>query len=173
MSRTVRIAFVLPLFLLALTAGCSGKGNMSAAKVSGKVTYNGSPVTGGSVTFHYANMKDEQGHDLTNQSVSCTIGPDGTYSNTDMPVGDTVVTVETESAKHETASAADYAQKMGGKMAGKGGGKIEASPAPPGFEGNKGGAYVKIPAKYADKSSSGLKKNLSRGSNTFDIPLSD
>jgi hypothetical protein len=52
---------------------------------------------------------------------------------------------------------------------GKGAG---ASPPPEGA-GGAASVYVKIPAKYADKATSGLKVTLNKGKTQFDIPLTD
>jgi hypothetical protein len=164
--NTRRLIPVLPLFLV-LALGCSGNKN-APSTVSGKITYKGEQVTKGTVTFHPAE----------GPPYPIAIGSDGTYSMTDVPTGDMVVTVETESAKQQTMPT--YGGRMGkqaeaeankgeakGRM-GPGGG----SPAPSDFQ-QGGGKYTKIPDKYSKKETSPLKTNLTRGKNTFDIPLED
>ena len=53
------------------------------------MTYKGAPLPGGTVAFHPDKGKP----------VAAQIQPDGTYSARAVPVGDVVVTVETESVK--------------------------------------------------------------------------
>jgi truncated hemoglobin YjbI len=57
--------------------------------VSGKVTYKGQPVPGGTITFHPKEGK----------AVSAQLQEDGTYSADKVPAGDCTVTVETESVR--------------------------------------------------------------------------
>jgi len=83
-SRLVLIFLVAFVVLL----GCGQKRNPNApANVTGKVTYKGSPVKGGNLTFHPSG----------GGVYSFTIRPDGTYSATDMPDGEMAVTINTES----------------------------------------------------------------------------
>jgi hypothetical protein len=78
MSRT--LAYLLPGALL-LLAGCDG-GGMKTAVVKGKVTYQGKPVTGGTVTF----VPDAGGPSATGE-----IKPDGTFAMTTYKPGDGAV----------------------------------------------------------------------------------
>jgi hypothetical protein len=65
--------------LLALASGCGPRyGN-----VSGKVTYQGKPVTGGTITFH----------DSHNGVASDAIQPDGSYSVNRVAAGQVRITV--------------------------------------------------------------------------------
>ena len=91
MSVRLRLAGGAALFAAMVLTGCKPSNPNAPAKVTGKVTYNGSAVTGGSVSFHY---KD-------GGKVSAPIGSDGTYSAIDIPTGDAMVTVETESINPE------------------------------------------------------------------------
>jgi hypothetical protein len=77
MNRT--IARLLPGLLL--LAGCSGEG-MKTAVVKGKVTYQGNPVPGGTVTF----VPDAGGPPATGE-----IRPDGTFTMTTYKSGDGAV----------------------------------------------------------------------------------
>jgi len=142
-----RLLLALPL-LLALVGGCGTK-KATPAKVSGKVTYKGGPVKGGTVSFH-----PPEG-----PPYSTTIAPDGTYRISQIPAGDMKVTVETESLKPAKQ------QSYGGKTQG-------SSPTPQGFTVVKG-EYTKIPEKYAKKEKTPLTKALSAGSVTYDIELTD
>lgn len=164
-SRLVLIFLVAFVVLL----GCGQKRNPNApANVTGKVTYKGSPVKGGNLTFHPSG----------GGVYSFTIRPDGTYSATDMPDGEMAVTINTESlnpAKKEK-------QRVYGE--GKGGdGKPLPVPSPdfiksklqkpPPDQPVTQPEYVKIPAKYADKTKSGLTVTLSSGNQRRNFNLTD
>jgi hypothetical protein len=122
--------------------------------VRGQVSYKGKPVPGGTVRFY-----PESGGVYT-----ATIGPDGAYSVTDVPAGETGVAIETESAKPHTKTMADYG-------AGKGQ-KVQLEPLPSG--GNQPASaehFVAIPTKYNNKKTSGLTVTLAGGkqSHNFDL----
>lgn len=166
-----RLPWGLTLVLsLALIAGCSSD-KSAPAKLSGTVTYNGAPVTGGMLSFY------------TNAGVyPAAISSDGTYSVADIPTGDMVVTVDTEmlnpGIKKQTYSGKNSGGGGGmyGKAAGRGsaapkGAKQETSPAPEGAEQPSPGNYVKIPRDYADKNKSPLKITVERGSQTINLEL--
>jgi hypothetical protein len=157
------------LVSLAVACGCSGGKNPNApASVHGKVTYNGQPVTGGTLTIHAPGI---------GARYSLSIGADGTYAGTDLPAGDCVVTVDTESlnpAKVRKQPAAyggkndpmqDYSKKMAERM-----GK---QPAAETTEKQPAGVYVKIPARYADAEKSPLRVELDSGDQKKDIALTD
>src|ERR1700720_3799155 len=95
-----RFLLVLPLFL-GLALGCGTPRGNAPSSVSGKITYKGAPVTAGNGIFY----PKEGG------AITMAIGPDGTYSGTDLPLGEGDVTIETESANKK--GAAGYG---GGKM---------------------------------------------------------
>jgi hypothetical protein len=153
MTSTRRLFLSLPLFLLAVSlSGCSG--GKTPAKVSGKITYKNDPVTAGTITFH---QKD-------GGIFTYAIQADGTYSGSDMPAEEMVVTIETESVNP------DAKRPGAGKMPGSGGrdpmGDYNAKMKERGAvqEPTKpAGKYVKIPAKYNDEKQSGLKLTLTKG----------
>jgi hypothetical protein len=168
MIKYTRLALMfLAVFVVVL--GCGQKRNPNApANVSGKVTYKGSPVKGGNVTFYPAN----------GGVYAFTIRPNGTYSATDMPDGEMAVTINTESlnpAKKEKAQV--YGEGKGGD------GKPLAVPSPdfiksklqnpPPDQKVAEPEYVKIPQKYADKTKSDLKVTLSSGSQRRNFDLKD
>ncbi|MCI0700616.1 MAG: carboxypeptidase-like regulatory domain-containing protein [Planctomycetia bacterium] len=178
---------LLPLFVF--VSACSKKG--APAKVTGTVTYNGQPVTGGSLAFHtdagvYAAVIDSQGK----------------YSIADLPTGELVVTVDTESL-NPNVKTTTYAGQTGGpgpKYGGSGGGKYPGaggktggggpsqppqpkgdakgktqpkSPMPEDAPKGDKGTYVKIPRVYADKSKSTLKVTVKDGDQVIDLQLKD
>jgi hypothetical protein len=148
MSRPRFLVLILPLSLV-LVAGC-GSNKSAPAKVSGKITYQNAPVTGGTIVFHGAD----------GGIYSCGILADGTYEGTDLPAGDLKVTIETESINPNR------------KMPAYGGKAGTQSPKPEGAT-TGGGTYVKIPPKYADKDQSGLTVTLAKGKQTKDFTLTD
>ena len=85
--------------------GCSKE---SKAKVSGVVTYKGSPLTSGVVTFY---------GEGNNQVASCSIDPNGNYTLTDAPVGADKITVSVPP---------EFKEPKGSKIA-----RPESSPTPP------------------------------------------
>jgi hypothetical protein len=129
--------------------------------VAGKVTYKGAPVTGGTIAFAAA--------DGSNPGSSAPIRPDGSYVVTDLPAGEMIVTVETETVNPSHKQSANPG-------AGKGGAGRHASMSPPPAGAGGGGkapVYVKVPPKYADPKKTPLRATLSRGSNTYHAELTD
>ena len=141
------------------------------------MTYKGVPVTGGNIAFH------------SNSGVySASIDAEGKYTAADLPEGELIVTVETESLNPDkkvptygpkSSSSADkrYGQKgAGGPVATAEGAKNNAKMMSPGREGEQQGdhvQYVKIPVKYSEKKNSPLKMTLTSGSQTVDFDLTD
>jgi hypothetical protein len=121
------------------------------------VTYKESPVTAGILMIYVTDAGSYTG----------AINPDGTFLVTDLPPGDAVVTVETESM-NPNRKTPQYGDKKGG---GDKGGMM--SPVPESAQTGGKGAYVKIPAKYADKTKSGLTVTLAKGKNQKDFELTD
>ncbi len=167
MKKTIAGVFAFGLMGL-VSIGCGGGVANAPSHISGKVTYKGAPVTGGNIGFAAV---DGMG------SGSASIKSDGTYSANDIPAGEMIVTVETESINPGTKTV----EYKGGntKMPGGGGGsgsgtvkKMVSSPKPS-YASKGESVYVKIPAKYAKKTSSTLKTTLKPGKNTADFELTD
>jgi hypothetical protein len=158
MTRTGRIFLALPL-LLAVASGCNTSNTPSI--VSGKVSYNGTPVTAGTITFH-----TEAGGIFSRQLMASG------YSFTDLPEGSMVVTIETESAnpkpKKPQAMAGGRADPTDEYRK-----RMEAMGKVPQVATNTGGDYVPIPEKYSTKAKSPLRVTLSKGSNPIDFDLTD
>jgi hypothetical protein len=120
-------------------AGCGVK-VPPTGEVFGKVMYNGKPVTAGTVKFF-----PEAG----GEPVGTSLGIDGTYRATGIPVGRSKVAIETLSFKHMTAPPPGIARQITGGRP----------------------VYVAIPAKYEQPDTSGLTVEVEKGEKPFDIPL--
>jgi hypothetical protein len=154
----VHLGVLAPL-LAAL--GCSpGK-----ATVSGKVTYNGKAVPGGTVMFRPADSRQN--------AVSVELDAEGNYSAI-LPEGEVTVLVDNRELEPQPSWGpvalppglpADLGRKLGGKAKAPDGPAPEVDPsktadAPP---TRRSGRYVKIPDKYYTLETSGLKFTVKGG----------
>ena len=156
--RAVRA--VVTLTLACCIVGCDSGGNKQfPAKVTGKITYNGNAVKGGTVGFLPAGAT---------APLKFSIAADGSYNAPDLPEGPVSITVETESVSPEKKQ-----RTYGGKGKGPPGGQGPSSYLPAGATTVSPDFYVKIPEKYADPATSGLSTTLKKGTQTFDIKLTD
>ena len=155
-STAVRIARISPWpLVLLLLAGC-GSGHPETAPVSGKITYDGNPVTQGKIVFY-----PEHGRSATGQ-----IGPDGSYTLTTFDQGDGAVlgkhrvTIKSTRVTGQEQLPKSFAEEVAQ------GQKKDAKPAP--------GAQVQwlVPKEYSTKETSPLRANVKRGGEPidFDIP---
>lgn len=153
--------FAALTFTLVFVIGCGGS-KKAPAKVSGKVTYKGAPVTGGNINFHTK----------ASGVYSYTLTLEGTYTGIDLPAEEMVVTVLTESLNPNLKKTEYTGTGMG---RGPKGTAPKMSPMPQGGPTPTGpsGVYVKIPEKYAKKETSTLKATLTAGSQTKDFDLTD
>jgi hypothetical protein len=149
----VCLSFILPIWLL----GCS-KNSQAPARLSGSVTYKGQPLKAGTMQLHAPD----------GVAYNAQIGEDGTYIATDIPEGELVITVETESF-NPTKKAA------GGKDAEK---RLKAQQPPPPGRGSGGGTpadlsehYVKIPEKYSNPKTSPLTVTVKSGRQVHNVAL--
>ena len=138
-------AFGLGFFL----AGCGGvAGRPPLGRVSGNVTYNGQPVTSGSVIFT-PSKGDSGGHVATGP-----IGSDGSYSLTTFDTGDGavigqhVVTVEAR-------------EKMSGSPKDKQG-RITYKPS-----------KMAVPDKYTNPAKTPFRYTVEPSGNTINLELKD
>lgn len=154
MNRMTRLILALPLFGALVAMGC-GKSTSTPASATGKISYKGTTVGGGSIAFVTAD----------GARYSSPIKGDGTYTVSQLPVGEMTVTIETDSANKDRKD-----PNYGGGMA-KGG--PTGSPRPDTAKADAGGSYVKIPAKYKDAKTSGLKVSLTASKNSKDFDLAD
>jgi hypothetical protein len=111
------------LVVLATAIGCGRKPvklEANRGRVTGVVTFDGQPLRGGTITF--VSKKD------AGMAAKVLLKDDGSFLMKAAPLGEVLVTVETESAKI----------------------------------GNPDG-YVKIPKKYTNVKTSGLKATIEKG----------
>ena len=172
MVAKTRSLSVCSVFLVWLSTGCS-KNPEQSARISGKVKMNGNLVTAGNISFFIAD----------HGSVSVPIKEDGTYEVNELPPGEAVVTIETESAnpnkpvREYKGSTGDQGMEAKyGKTAKKTSAEERESGAQlsPGGENRKSpGTYTKIPARYADRTQSNLSVTISKGGNKKDFELTD
>lgn len=139
-----------------LLTGCTAN-SQAPARITGTVTYKGSPVPAGNITFH----TDTEG------IYASPIRADGTYEVHDVPKGEFVVTVETESVNPKKKvkdyggkGAKGYQERIAAE------GNSAANKAPP-------QTYVQIPSKYANAKTSGLTVTAEAGSQVHNFTLTD
>ncbi len=163
MKRTLLSRIVVLVCVTAAVCILTGCSKKLTATVSGKVTYQGAPIKTGTITFHGAEKK----------MASAAIQPDGTYTCTEVPMGDVKVTVEQFGAGLPGGS------KVGGPgVPGKpgGGGLItpgKKSPektktpenAPPAPE------LAKLPANVGKLETTPLKYTIDSSNQTIDIVI--
>lgn len=152
--RSVSILLLLLTPWLLISVGC-GPNRPEVAKVKGKVTFRGAPVTCGSVMFWPETGRPARGK----------IAEDGTFSLTTFDAADGAVlgkhTVTIEAVKvHESGpQPKSMAEEI--EMAKKTG------------PGAMQSATVQqlIPPKYSNRKTSGLSKEVVRGENSFEFKL--
>lgn len=174
------------LVLVAAVVGCGG--SQTPAKLKGIVTYKGQPLPGGNMTF----SSDSGG------GGGATINSDGSYSVTDLPVGTISVAIDTESFNPDRSKIPSYGDKkeknsgsrpaagskvpeggesgmqaMRRKAEGVGGGGAGGGGFGPASAEDLAKMYVKIPSKYSDKRTSGLRVEVTRGVNEKNFELTD
>jgi len=151
---------------LALTA-LAGCGDSSKATVSGKVTYKGAPVTGGTLTLHPASGAD----------FPIVIKADGSFYVTDAPIGQMAVAIETDSVPSNTMPPGMTPPKDT-PVPGQTASLPKDMPPPKDYSPAKpsdtsaGLKKVAIPSKYKDPTTSGLTWDIKGGSNAakeFDL----
>lgn len=140
--RTIRLTVVAAL--LFAVVGCAEK----KGDVSGNVTFNGSPLPAGKVTFIC------EGGDKPVFSASIR---EGKYEIKGLPVGPVKITVAT----YKPSQAVERPPGLGKTQRP---GTEESQPAPP-------EKYVEIPQRYGLADGSNLSYEVKPGSQEYDIPL--
>jgi hypothetical protein len=134
------LAAALAASLAALT-GCGG----TTATVSGRVTFGGAPLPGGSVQF------------LTpGGAYVAEIGPDGSYLLSGIPSGPAKISVTCQDPHY-----ADYMKQLASS------GRDPKAKRPKG----KPEDFNRIPARFSDPSTSGLAYEVEPGNQTHNLDL--
>ena len=148
-ARAVRsLASVGVCITMAALIGCGG--DSGKATVAGKVTYNGAPLTAGTISLCPASASP----------IPIPIKTDGTFVASDVPVGPMTVAI---------ASGPEGYRPAGGPL----------PPGAPVTAGSTGASQgptppvVNIPAKYADPKTSGLTWEVKGGKNTKNFDLTN
>jgi hypothetical protein len=159
MNAARRVILFLVLAVL-LQGGCDSGIRYEHAKVHGKVTYQGRPVTFGSVMFIPVNPPKEG----LMQPASGSINPDGTYELASQSTSGAILGEHTV-----LVIAVD-----GGKSAEPRSSSKEGDKPPMPANGSKTVQFKSaIPKKYSDPSTTTLKRKVTPGDNTIDIDLTD
>lgn len=152
-GRSVLLGFLA----LALLSG-AGCGKAKRATVSGQVTFNGRPLTAGTISFI----------DKKKRTGTGVIDAKGNYTVSDAPVGEVTIIIDVPKRP----------LMMGGQMTMKPPPGMGQMKPPEGMEPTGGGAtitdpskIVPIPDKYAKEDSSPLKFSVADGEQTYDIKL--
>jgi hypothetical protein len=141
--------------IVSLALGCAPN-SQAPAKLSGSVSYKGQPIKAGTMRFHTA---EGVGYDAQ-------ISPDGTYTATDIPEGDLVITVETESINPNRKGGT-------GKDAEKRANTTQPPPAGMSGPADPSVYYIKVPAKYANPKTSPLSVPVKAGRQVHNVELTD
>ncbi len=123
-------------------------------EVVGKVTYKGKPLAGGTVVLHPAKGKRVVGHIMV----------DGTYLIKNVPVGEMVVTIETESVRAKPGKGP--IPKIQPKEK-----KTEPKDKKLPDEAKAAARYVAIPRIYGDVKTSPLRYTVQSGKQTLNLEL--
>ena len=146
----------MPLLGIAAIAlgGCDSGLKYEHAKVHGKVTYQGKPLTFGSVLF----MPMEAPKEGLIQPASGSINPDGTY--------------ELKSQSDAGAILGEHRVLVIAVDGGKPAEVTEEAKGPSPANASKSGQYKSaIPKKYSDPGASPLIRKVVPGDNTIDIDI--
>lgn len=138
MTHTIRAAWFAVGATAILAIGCNNA--KKSGEVFGKITYNGKPVTAGTILFFPENGGDPVGG---------TVGPDGSYRATGLPLGRAKVAIETIKFKNLTPPPPGIAKQLGGPRV----------------------TYVPIPEKYEKPNPSGLSFEVEEGAREWNIVL--
>jgi hypothetical protein len=158
--NTVRRAILFLGILGSAICGCRSEIQHEHARVHGKVTYQGKPVTFGSVLF----MPVETPKEGLMESASGSINPDGTYELASQATPGAIL------GEHKVLVIAvagpDQAQRADASKS--------DGPAPVAPKGSKELQLKSaVPKKYADPSTTTLTRKVVQGENNFDLELTN
>jgi hypothetical protein len=148
-TRLLSLAILLPTVAF---LGCSGN-TQAPAKISGNITIDGKPIKAGTLQFH---TKEGVAYDGK-------IMADGTYSASDLPEGEMVVTVITEHlnpARKGPPPSKDRERRMSHMQQPEGPAAAQAEEP-----------YIKVPDKYSKPNTSPLSVKLKGGRQVQDLEL--
>jgi len=155
--RAFRYVSVGVLLIVCAALGCS-QNKLAPARVSGSISYKGTPIKAGTMQFCTSE----------GAAYNAQISSDGTYTATDLPEGEMVVTVDLEGINPEkkahTGKDAEKRMKMVSQQPPPG--VATSAPMPTQF-------YMKLPAKYANPKTSPLTVTLTKGRQVHNFDLTD
>jgi hypothetical protein len=145
-ARFATMKFLIYILLVPIlfSLGC-GVSKRKTTTITGKITADGKPVTVGAIYFHGAN----------NQIAMGTIGKDGTFTVTDVPLGEVRVSLQVRDPGVYTQDL-----KRGPQIAADG-----TTPTPPGV--------TSVLPKYADPDSSGLKYSITESTKNIEVKIEE
>ncbi|HVK11264.1 MAG TPA: hypothetical protein VM597_21015 [Gemmataceae bacterium] len=164
-------ARVAAVTVFVLAAGC-GPGT---GKVSGKVSYLGKPVPAGRITFRPADPRQN--------AVSAELDAEGNFPAVTLPTGEVTVSIDNRefeptppmgpSVPANIPLPPEVARKLGQKATAPAPQVDPNTTADPPPTARPRGKYLKIPEKYYDAASSGLKFEVTGGDQTKNFELTD
>ena len=134
------LALVL-MAALAAGPGCAGK---KTTTLHGTVTYKGAPVSVGAIYFHGPDDRMAMGN----------LGEDGTFTATDVPLGEVRVSLQVRDP-------GAYARQM----------KDATNRPPANTRGRARPTVTSIPARYADPNTSAIKYSVDSRTRELDVHL--
>jgi hypothetical protein len=149
------LVFAAVAALVVPTVGCA----RPHSRVHGKITYRGTPVAGGTIIF--------MGPD--NQTYPARIGSDGSYNVASVPRGHLQISIQADQPR--IASRPQPGAKDSDSFA-KGAMNLDdQSKGGPGANQPAAGAFVAVPARYADPTKSDLTVDLEQSDQEYSVDL--
>lgn len=152
-TRLLPMGLTLLLTLPAVSLTGCGRGNKNTLTVSGKVTYKGVPVSGGTISLYPVG---------SGNFAKGIINADGSFTFASVPPGDKRVAIETESIRGMNMDYAEAAKRNHHPGSAK-----DAPPKPT----DSGVKFRPLPAKYKNPGTSGLSWDVKPGTETKEFNL--
>ncbi len=147
------------LGLCLVLTGCGGATPQNNCELSGKVTYKGTPLTGGTIHFQSEDLKPAEEGGLVGAT---EIEPDGTYVARSLFPGKMMVSIDVPANSMDPSKMMSKAPPQD---------KPADQPMPGGY--GKKAALLPIPKKYASPTTSKLEIDIQKGKNTKNWELTD